>query len=488
MPSKFEYFINIPLGQIKSEPGSDDANKNELIAFLKKEGLIKQYAAKDGAVQAEGIPETFEEMFRIDLPNGIFKADTQEQHDALMSNLQSLKDAEILQQLAQKVIKPAQGSAALAPQTIVHVVGATHQAIGVQDVLGRDKELEKMEEVKNLYHRGLPLTLSQAGEAYIKYSFDAKPVNNITAKNYRSRMNKIIEVCGDRYLHELDDDDVIEMELMLLVTPTSKLNKSSTAEKRANVVPKQDSLKRRTVSERLRHLKAVYKKMKIKRRYSGENPLEHWEALVSSRERKKDGQKSIRSVERVEVFFNGEYYSQFRHKAPNMYLLLMTAIVTGMRASSIARLKEEDLMLSVGGTPMIDVTRDKTVAGVRQVPLPKPLFDALKEYLRDNKNMGFKADTSDNYSSAISKANRRFKKIFGGETAEQLNAHDMRRSFNEYLKKRGVQLDVRSAVMGHSQREVNVVSYTNGISVDESSDVISTIQEDLLKLMKFQWP
>ena len=63
MPSKFEYFINIPLGQIKSEPGSDDANKNELIAFLKKEGLIKQYAAKDGAVQAEGIPETFEEMF-----------------------------------------------------------------------------------------------------------------------------------------------------------------------------------------------------------------------------------------------------------------------------------------------------------------------------------------------------------------------------------------------------------------------------------------
>jgi integrase len=159
-----------------------------------------------------------------------------------------------------------------------------------------------------------------------------------------------------------------------------------------------------------------------------------------------------------------------------------------MRASSIARLKEEDLMVSVGGTTMIDVTRDKTVAGVRQVPLPKPLFDALKDYLKKNKNMGFKADTADNYSSAISKANGRFKKIFGGETAEQLTAHDMRRSFNEYLKKRGVQLDIRAAVMGHNQREVNVVSYTNGISVDESSDVVSSIQEDLLKLMKFEWP
>jgi integrase len=488
MPRTFGYYVNIPQGQIKAEPGSDDAKKNELIDFLKKEELIKQYAAKDGAVQAHDTPETFEEMFKIDLPNGIFKADTQDQHDALMNNLHAMKDAGILQSLAQKVIKPAQVLATAASQTIVHVVGATQQTVSMQDVLGRDRDLEKMEEVKNLYHRGLPLTLSQAGEAYIKYSFDAKPVNNITAKNYRSRMNKIIEVCGDRYLHELEDDDVVEIELMLLETPAAKLSKSSTAKNGLNVAAKQDSLKRRTVSERLRHLKAVYKKMKIKRRYSGENPLEHWEALVSSRERKKDGQKSIRSVERVEVIFNGEYYSQFRQKAPNMYLLLMTAIVTGMRASSIARLKEEDLMLSVGGTPMIDVTRDKTVAGVRQVPLPRPLFDALKMYLRENKNMGFRADTADNYSSAISKANRRFKKIFGGETAEQLNAHDMRRSFNEYLKKRGVQLDVRSAVMGHSQREVNVVSYSNGISVDESSDVISTIQEDLLTLMKFQWP
>ena len=171
-----------------------------------------------------------------------------------------------------------------------------------------------------------------------------------------------------------------------------------------------------------------------------------------------------------------------------MYLLLMTAIVTGMRASSIARLREEDLMISVGGTPMIDVTRDKTVAGVRQVPLPRPLFEALKEYLKQNKNMGFTADLDDNYSSAISKANQRFKKLFGGESAEQLNAHEMRRSFNEYLKKKGVQLDVRSAVMGHKQREVNVVSYTTGFSVDESAEVISTIQEDLLQLMKFRWP
>ncbi len=228
--------------------------------------------------------------------------------------------------------------------------------------------------------------------------------------------------------------------------------------------------------------------MIAKRQYRGENPFDLWEALVSSKERKRNGKKSIRSVERVEVIFNGDYYGQFRDKAPNMYLLLMTAIVTGMRASSIARIKEEDLMISVGGTPMIDVTRDKTVAGVRQVPLPKPLFDALKDYLRKNKNMGFTADPTDNYSSAISKANRRFKKLFGCETAEQLNAHDMRRSFNEYLKKRSVQLDIRSAVLGHSQREVNVVSYSNGITVDESSDVISTIQEDLLQLMKFQWP
>lgn len=376
-------------------------------------------------------------------------------------------------------------------QTIVHVVNAPAEQLSVQEVLGRDKELAKMEEIKSLYPLGLALTLSEANQQYIQYSFDDRIENGKTKRDYISRMKKIIEVCGNRYLHELEPDDVVQIEKEMLETPSPKQqkrsSKSNRSTKKTDLSPELKTLARSTVSERFRHLKAVYSKMIAKRRYRGENPVECWEALVSSKERKDRAAKSIRSVERVEVIFNGDYYAQFREKAPNMYLLLMTAIVTGMRASSIGRLREEDLMISVGGTPMIDVTRDKTVAGVRQVPLPRPLYDALKDYLKKNKNMGFTADPDDNYASAISKANRRFKKLFGGESVEQLNAHDMRRSFNEYLKKKGVQLDVRSAVMGHTQREVNVVSYTNGVSVDESAEVISTIQEDLLQLMKFQW-
>lgn len=489
MPKPLGYYVNLPKGQITAEPGDDDANKNELLAFLKNEELTKQYAEKEGVERVDAGAQTMEEIFSIDLPNGIFKADTAEQHEALMNNLRSLKDAGILQPLATKIPQPAQAAVVPPVQTIVQVVSPHHQQqLGVQDVLGYDKELQKMEEIKSLYHAGLAFTLSEANETYIKFSFDDNLKNAKTIKDYRSRMNTIIEICGDRFLHELENDDVVQIENALLETPTSRPQKKVVTKKKLNEADKPQVLNRRTISERLRHLKAVYNMMIARRRFFGENPFDYWQSIVSSKDRKRDGRKSIRSVERVEVIFNGSYYKQFRENAPNMYLLLMTAIVTGMRASSIARLKEEDLMVSVGGTTMIDVTRDKTVAGVRQVPLPKPLFDALKDYLKKNKNMGFKADTADNYSSAISKANGRFKKIFGGETAEQLTAHDMRRSFNEYLKKRGVQLDIRSAVMGHNQREVNVVSYTNGISVDESADVVSTVQEDLLKLMKFQWP
>lgn len=489
MSRTFSYTVNLPKGQIKAEPGADDKNKNELLAFLKEEDLIKQYAAKEGVDLIDSGGQTLEEVFSIDLPNGIFKAETDEQHEALMSNLRSMKDAGILQPLATKIAQPAQAAVVPPVQTIVQVVSPHHQQqLGVQDVLGYDKELQKMEEIKSLYHAGLAFTLSEANETYIKFSFDDNVKNAKTIKDYRSRMNTIIEICGDRFLHELENDDVVHIENALMETPTSRPQKKVVTKKRSSEEDKPQVLNRSTISERLRHLKAVYSMMIARRRYFGENPFDYWQSIVSSKDRKRDGTKSIRSVERVEVIFNGDYYKNIRGDAPNMYLLLMTAIVTGMRASSIARLKEEDLMISVGGTPMIDVTRDKTVAGVRQVPLPLPLFDALKDFLKKNKNMGFIADISDNYSTAISKANRRFKKIFNGETAEQLTAHDMRRSFNEYLKKRGVQLDIRSAVMGHNQREVNVVSYTNGISVDESADVVSSIQEDLLKLMKFQWP
>lgn len=488
MIKPFSYFVNLPKGQIKAEPGADDANKNELLEFLKNEGLMKQYAEKAATDRVEATSQTLEEMFMVDLPNGIFKADTPEQHEALMANLRSLKDAEILQPLAQKVVQTAQAAAAAPAQTIVHVLSSPQQQLTAQDLLGRDKELEKMEEVKSLYPMGLALTFSEAHNSYLVYSFGNNPKNIKTVLDYKSRMNKIIEVCGDRYLHEFESDDVVQVEFAMLDTPIPSPRKQTATQINSIKNDKQKYLTRQTVSERLRHLKAVYSMMIVKSQYCGENPLDNWQPLVSSRERKRDGKKSIRSVERVEVIFNGDYYKQFREKAPNMYLLLMTAIVTGMRASSIARLKEEDLMISVGGTPMIDITRDKTVAGVRQVPLPRPLFDALKDYLQKNKNMGFRGDSADNYASAISKANSRFKKLFGGETVEQLNAHDMRRSFNEYLKKRGVLLDIRTVVMGHVQREVNVVSYTNGISVDESAEVISVIQEDLLQLMKFQFP
>jgi hypothetical protein len=48
MSRTFSYTVNLPKGQIKAEPGADDKNKNELLAFLKDEDLIKQYAAKEG--------------------------------------------------------------------------------------------------------------------------------------------------------------------------------------------------------------------------------------------------------------------------------------------------------------------------------------------------------------------------------------------------------------------------------------------------------
>ena len=496
MTAILQYLLNLPKGQFKAEPGKDDANMKELLNFLKDQELVQQYAAKEGVSQEriDAFRQLIENQFVADVPNGVFKADNEEQHQALLGNLKHMQELGILKPLASKADQAGETPATqpVPAQTIVHVVNAPAQQLSVQDVLGRDNELAKMEEIKSLYPMGLALTFSEANQLYIKYSFDDRVENEKTKRDYTSRMNKIIEVCGNRYLHQLEPDDVVQIELEMLETPSPKQEKRSSrsnwSTKKTDQIPELKTLARSTVSERLRHLKAVYSMMIKKRRYRGENPVEYWEALVSSQERKNRAAKTIRSVERVEVIFNGDYYAQFREKAPNMYLLLMTAIVTGMRASSIARLREEDLMISVGGTPMIDVTRDKTVAGVRQVPLPRPLFEALKEYLKQNKNMGFTADLDDNYSSAISKANQRFKKLFGGESAEQLNAHEMRRSFNEYLKKKGVQLDVRSAVMGHKQREVNVVSYTTGFSVDESAEVISTIQEDLLQLMKFRWP
>ncbi len=187
MTAILQYLLNLPKGQFKAEPGKDDANMKELLNFLKDQELVQQYAAKEGVSQEriDAFRQLIENQFVADVPNGVFKADNEEQHQALLGNLKHMQELGILKPLASKADQAGETPATqpVPAQTIVHVVNASSEQLSAQDVLGRDNELAKMEEIKSLYPMGLALTFSEANQLYIKYSFDDRVENEKTKRD-----------------------------------------------------------------------------------------------------------------------------------------------------------------------------------------------------------------------------------------------------------------------------------------------------------------
>ena len=84
------YIVNIPKNTTVAS-AAETPMIAELLGLLSKKELLDHYDAIDGVDQLNLHESgTYEEMFQIDLNNGIFEAHTQSQHNALIEHLNML--------------------------------------------------------------------------------------------------------------------------------------------------------------------------------------------------------------------------------------------------------------------------------------------------------------------------------------------------------------------------------------------------------------
>jgi integrase len=380
-----------------------------------------------------------------DINNGIFEAQTVEQHQALMNHLHLLESCGRLKPKTTNTPSQSTGTVHMEPLTT-----STAQ-ISKEDLME-----ELIREVKLKYHGGLPLDLMSALHLYCTYMDREPSVDEI------SRIKKLTVFLADRQLHEYSYDDFL--------------------------IYQNDEIKRlnpRTIDERLALVRRIYSKLISRGAYKGENPLESWKPSISVHSRKSKAKEDIASIERVVSVYGSSEFAEFGTTHKSFYLIMMIATVTGMRISSICRLTSQDLIESFDGIHVISIAGDKTKAGTRLVPLPSVLFETVKKYLNENRTFDIKCRGTKGFSDAIKKLKDEFFSLNSGFNKEQLNPHGLRASLNNYLIASEVDEAYRCSLLGHKITSPNNKYYGVPITSSILLGGLKGTQELILKKLNF---
>lgn len=453
------YVINSPVKNVKADSKEGYEAANELIALLGDLGLpsphlpAKEVVLNISSLEVDG--------FVCNISQGIYVTRDMNDHAALMNRIHQLNNRAFFRDGKSGYFNPSgfhgphlgaehfSASPNMAPQ---FSASAFTSALSTAEV-----RAEFVKEIKSKYRSGSPLTLMES--LILSCTFcGRKP-----SADERSRVKLVADFLNDPYLHELTREHFSAYENHYI-----------------------SSLNARTIEERIALIKRIFKVLLQKQTFFGDNPLQHWTPTVTSAARKAKAAQGIASMERVQDVFGSREFAEFGESHRSFYLIMMIAIITGMRITSICRLNSSDFLETIEGTPIIDLSRDKTETGKRQIPIPRHFHSIIKSHLAAHGTFGIEdRGERKGCSDAIAVLYAEFLNQFPQFNLSKLNPHGLRASLNNYLSRIGVPFDIRCAVLGHKNRHVNSVHYCSPLSADMVAEKLNGMQDRLLAAMKF---
>lgn len=437
------YITNIPKNNTVCS-ANEGGLLAELFGVLDRAKLLDHYDSVAG-VDSQPSSANGNTNFTCDIQNGIFEAQTVEQHQALINHLHMLESCGRLKPKTNT--NPNQET----PTPVVAPSKTSTEVISKEDLME-----ELIKEIKAHYHSGIPLDLPSALHLYCTFS-NREPTDDETSRV------KILDVyLGSRQIHEYKYPDFIRYQ-------NEKIKELSA----------------RTVDERLALARRIYAKLIERGAYNSENPLQNWKPSISAHKRKSKAAEDIACIDRVVSVYGSTEFSKFGESHKSYYLIVSTAIVTGMRISSICGLMSNDLLVTLDGIPVISVARDKTSAGKRSVPVPRILFDTLKLHLELNNGFGIKCRGKKGYSDAIKDLSDEFFSLNSGFGKKLLNPHGLRAALNNYLMESQIDEAYRCTLLGHQITNPNNKYYAKPVSPPILVAGLKGIQEKILSGLKF---
>lgn len=239
----------------------------------------------------------------------------------------------------------------------------------------------------------------------------------------------------------------------------------------------------RTIDNKVATLRAIFNFAKKQGYYFAENPGQD-RKLLTKRDKVKSGY-AIFTLDEIKAVFAAGFLSTQKTKSPDYYWSLVLALVSGCRIGEITSLTAKQIRREEGFL-ILCITDSKTLAGIREVPIPNEILGmGFERFMNGKSGQIFKYRMKDGRGSgnAVGKMFRRHLNSIKIDN-EKLVFHSLRKFANDYFQKNGVDFEPRCQFFGHEIESVNVNYYTKKYTAKQIFILTGTVQLDLLRLVE----
>lgn len=239
----------------------------------------------------------------------------------------------------------------------------------------------------------------------------------------------------------------------------------------------------RTIDKKIGTLRALLNFGKKHKYFSGDNPAAE-RNLLTRKQKNASGHKFYQLGD-VKQVFDCDQFRAYATTEPNYHLIMLAGLLTGVRVSALAALTLGDLKTSIEGVHYLRIVKDKTAAGIRNVPVPALLFERLKAFLTVKGSFGFAARSDGKGSSDPVRKILNEHLAAVGMAGQDFTFHGLRKTLNSVLIKEKVPLEARCQFIGHEIEHVNVAIYGEEMPLDELAALVIPVQEKLMGIIRF---
>ncbi len=239
----------------------------------------------------------------------------------------------------------------------------------------------------------------------------------------------------------------------------------------------------RTIDKKIGTLRALINFGRKHEYFTGDNPAAE-RNLLTRKQKNASGHKFYQ-LNDVKQVFDCEHFRAYATTEPNFHLIAVAGLLTGVRVSALAALTLGDLKTSLNGGHYLRIQKDKTVAGIRNVPIPAVLFNKLHAFLTEKGSFGFNARSDGKGSSDPVRKILNEHLAAVGMAGQDFTFHGLRKTLNSVLIKEKVPLEARCQFIGHEIEHVNVAIYGEQMPLEELAALVVPVQEKLMGIIGF---
>lgn len=297
-----------------------------------------------------------------------------------------------------------------------------------------------------------PITISGAMEPFRQY-LNTNRKNTGTRKKYAAAATEFSGLFGSKFLHQITKDQILEFR----DSQTSR------------------GLKPVTIENKIIALNEFFGWAQGNLHFPQVDLPTKGMLHLSKRQRESLSEKyQPFTFDDLKVIFDPVRYLPAMSRQPDHFWLPILALFTGARIEELCQLHIADVK-KLDGVAFIDINAMddkgvKSAAGARKIPLhPIVLKLGFLKYVEVVKSMGLsnkqifpylQPNANDVLSSPASKKFNRYFSLIGIKSSRRKVFHSFRKTANQELTDRGVDVALRSALLGHELKSENVNSYT----------------------------